>query len=58
MLLYSEIDMSQSYKKSCMYCNKQIEMSARVGTGTRIIWTERHTIVEIKHKRPGRKNLS
>jgi hypothetical protein len=27
MLLYSEIDMSQSYKKNCMYCNKQIEMS-------------------------------
>lgn len=27
MLLYLATDMSQSYKKSCMYCNETIEMS-------------------------------
>jgi predicted nucleic acid-binding Zn ribbon protein len=55
MLLYSEIDMSQSYKKNCMYCNKQIEMSDKAsGNCTRIMWTERHTIVEINHKGPRR----
>lgn len=27
MLLYLATDMSQSYKKSCMYCNKEIQLS-------------------------------